>query len=158
MSVVISEEIKQALADPASVKILASVSKEGIPHAVAKGSLTVNEKGQIVYFELLESSTTNRNLIYSLWFEKQVAVTVVTSEKKSYQIKGIPVKTRVFGKEFEEAYKQVQKRNPDNDLAAIYLIEPIEITEESYLFRKEQEEKKHPLYLHIDRLAKEEPL
>ena len=58
MSVVISEEIKQALADPASVKILASVSKEGIPHAVAKGSLTVNEKGQIVYFELLERQRT----------------------------------------------------------------------------------------------------
>jgi hypothetical protein len=154
MSVELSEEIRNAFADPASVKVLASISREGIPHVVPKGSLSVTEDGQIEYLELLESSTTNRNLIYSLWFEKEVAITVVTKERKAYQIKGIPVKTLVSGGEYEKAYIRAQERNKENDLAAVYYIEPVEVVEESYLKRKEEEEKKHPLYIHIDRLAK----
>lgn len=156
MSKIISEEIKEAFRDPSTIKILASISREGIPHAVAKGSLSLTEDGQIKYLELLESSTSNRNLIYSLWFEKQVAVTLITKDFRSYQIKGIPVRTLVSGSEFEENYKKAQERNPENDLAAVYFIEPEEVIVESYAVRKAQEEQKHPLYIHIDRLAKEE--
>lgn len=156
MSKIISEEIKQAFRDPATIKILASISREGIPHAVAKGSLSLTEDGQIKYLELLESSTTNRNLIYSLWFEKQVAVTLITKDFKSWQIKGIPVRTLVSGSEYEENYRRAQERNPQNDLAAVYFIQPEEVIEESYAVRKAEEEKKHPLYIHIDRLAREE--
>lgn len=156
MSKIISEEIRQAFRDPATIKILASISREGIPHAVAKGSLSLTEDGQIKYLELLESSTTNRNLIYSLWFEKQVAVTLITKDFKSWQIKGIPVRTLVSGSEYEENYRRAQERNPQNDLAAVYFIQPEEVIEESYAVRKAEEEKKHPLYIHIDRLAREE--
>lgn len=156
MSKIISEEIRQAFRDPATIKILASISREEIPHAVAKGSLSLTEDGQIKYLELLESSTTNRNLIYSLWFEKQVAVTLITKDFKSWQIKGIPVRTLVSGSEYEENYRRAQERNPQNDLAAVYFIQPEEVIEESYAVRKAEEEKKHPLYIHIDRLAREE--
>lgn len=154
MAITISEEVKKAFNAPDSIKILASISQEGIPHAVAKGSLCINEQGQVEYWELLESSTTNRNLIYSLWYEKEVAVTVITGDRRSYQIKALPVKTLVSGKRFEEAYVKAQERREDNDLAAVYLLEPLEVIEESYPVRKAQEEEKHPLYIHLDRLAK----
>ena len=150
----LKEEVKEAIRDRESVKILASISKEGIVHAVPKGSIEVDADGNIRYLELLESSNTNRNLIYSLWFEKTVSITVVTKEKKSWQIKGIPVKTLVFGHEFEEAYEKVQEHDENMDLAAVYIIVPTEVTEQTYAVRRVEEETKHPLYIHIDRLAK----
>ena len=150
----LKDEIKEAICDRESLKILASISKEGIVHAVPKGSIEVDTDGNIRYLELLESSVTNRNLIYSLWFEKAVSITVVTKEKKSWQIKGFPVKTLVFGREFEEAYVRVQERDENMDLAAVYIIVPTEVKEQTYDVRRVEEETKHPLYIHIDRLAK----
>ncbi|WP_051461063.1 hypothetical protein [Ruminiclostridium josui] len=61
----------------------------------------------------------------------------------------------VAGHEYEEAYAAAQQRNPSNDFAAVYYIEPIEVIEESYSVRQAQEAKKHPLYIHLDRLAKD---
>ena len=47
MSAVISEELKQIIADPETLKAVATVNKNGIPHVVFKGSLHVNGDGQI---------------------------------------------------------------------------------------------------------------
>lgn len=155
MAVEISNEIREAIADENSIKVIATIDRHGVPHVVAKGSISVNEDGQIKYFELLESSQTNKNVTYALWFDKIVAINIITKEKKSYQIKGIPRRSLVAGREYEEAYVAAQKRNKDNDLAAVYFIEPVEVIEESYPVRLKEENEKHPLYLHLDRIAKE---
>lgn len=153
MAVELSEEVKNALRDPGSVKVLASVDRDGRPYVVAKGSLSVDEEGRLYYLELLESSATNKNLIRSLWYDQWVAVNVITKDGRSYQIRGVPVKTLVAGRIYEAYYQKVQSQNPQNDLAAVYYIEPEEIREQTYQLRKEQEERKHPLYIHLDRLA-----
>lgn len=149
----ISEKIKSYILDKDSVKVLATVDKHGNPHVVAKGSLTVDEEGRLLYLELLESSRTNKNMIYSLWFEKRIAVNIITSQRKSILIKGRPVKTLIAGEVFEKYYAFVQQRDSENDLAAVYYIDVEEVIDESYPVRRAEETAKHPLYIHLDRLA-----
>lgn len=155
MAVEITKEIIDAIEDPESIKVLATIDRHGVPHVVAKGTISVTEDGQIRYYELLESSQTNKNVTYALWFDRQVAINIITKDKKSYQIKGIPRRSLVAGKEYEKAYVSVLERSADNDLAAVYFIEPISVVEESYPVRLKEENEKHPLYIHIDRLAKD---
>lgn len=157
MNVQLSEEIKQAIADKDSVKVIATVSKEGIVHVTAKGSVTVDEDGRIKFLELLEKSQTQKNLVYALWFNKQVAINIITKDKKSYQIKGVPYKAITGSHVFQEAYIEVQKHLGDDvDLSAIWLIDVEEVQEETFWAKREELEKEYPYELHIDRLAKEE--
>lgn len=148
----LTKEIIDAIKDKESIKVLATIDGRGFPHVVAKGSINVDDKNRLYWYELLESSVTNRNAIYALWFNKWVAINIITKDKKSYQIKGYPYETLVNGKEYQTAYIKAQTNNPENDLAAVYFIKPEEITEETYSKRKETEEKAHPLYIHLDRL------
>jgi hypothetical protein len=149
----LSEEVKGYILDRDSIKVLATTDKDGTPHAVAKGSLTVDEEGRLLYLELLESSRTNKNMIYSLWFEKKVAVNIITPQRKSVLIKGRPVKTLIAGRVFEKYYTFAQQRDSGNDLAAVYYIDVEEVIDESYPVRRAEEAAKHPLYIHLDRLA-----
>lgn len=157
MSVQLTEEIKQAIYDKDSIKVVATISKEGVPHVTAKGSLTVDEEGRIKFLELLEKSQTQRNLVYSIWFDKKVAINIITADKRSYQIKGVPYKAITTGHVFQEAYIDVQNRlGKDIDLSAIWLIDVEEAYEETFAVKREQLETEFPYELHVDRLAKEE--
>lgn len=154
MSVLINQEVFEAINNPDSIKVLASVDRHGRVHVVPKASITVSEDGRIKYWELIESSQTNKNVTYALWFNKEIAINVITSDKKSYQIKGIPKENLNAGREYEENYIAAQKKNSQNDLAAVYYIEPTEVIYETYSKRLLDETEKHPLYIHLDRLAK----
>lgn len=157
MAVEISNELKEIFADKDTIKVLASVDTDGNPHVVAKGSLTLSEdQTQIIYMELLEGSRTHKNLTAGIWFENKVAINVISKERVSYQIKGTPVRCLVAGRIYEEYYKKAQERNPENDLAAVYYIDIEEVINESYPVRMAEERKKHPLYVHLDRIAKKE--
>lgn len=157
MSKKLSEEVIEAIKDSNSVKVIASISKDGIPHVTVKDSITVSEDGRIIYYELLETSQTQKNLVFSIWFEKQVAINVVTKDGRSYQVKGIPYKAVVAGHKFEEAYLDVQnKLGDDIDLSTVWIIDPIDERIETFEYRRDYEEKDHPYVLHIDRLAKAE--
>lgn len=149
----ISQELIDFINCDDNNKILATVGKDGIPHVVVKENLFI-ENNNIVYLELLEGSKTNKNMIYSLWFEKEVAINVFSNNGISYQIKGIPVKTIIAGPIFEKYYNYVTQIDEANDLAAIYYIEIKDIINETYEVRRTEHTERHPLYMHIDRLAK----
>lgn len=153
MAVEISQEIRELFNDKSNIKVLATSDEHGVPHVTVKESLFISDDGQIVYLEMLEKSVTNRNMTHSLWFERPVAVNVV-SKNRSFQIKGVPVKTLIAGREYEKYYIEAEKINPENDLTAVYFIEPTEVREETYEVRFAEEKKKHPLYVHLDKLAK----
>ena len=138
--------------DPSAVKILSTVSKSGIPHAVVKQSIHY-EDGKIVYLERLEGSKTNKHMTYSLWFNKMVAINILSKDKSSIQIKGIPEKMLVAGSVFEKYYRSINEQD-SGDLAAVYYIKIKEIIDESYEIREQEHTKEFPLYMHIDRLAK----
>ncbi len=157
MANIISDELKEIIADKDSLKVVSTVGKDGVPHAVFKGSLHVNEEGQLEYFELLESAKDNQNIVYSLWFQKKVAVNILSKDKRSFEIVGTPVRSITSGKKFLEAYAALKAaRGKDSDLGAIQIIEPESVREETYGVRKKEDEEAYPILKHIDRLVKEQ--
>jgi hypothetical protein len=71
---------------------------------------------------------------------------------RSYQIKGIPVKALICGREFQDAYSAVQNTlGKDADLSTVWIIEPREIREETPGIRREEHREKYPLAGHLDR-------
>ncbi len=154
MMLLSKQEIVNLINDPATVKVLVTVDRQGVPHAVVKDSFWINAAGQLLYLELLESSRTNKNMIASLWFEQKVTIVLLGNDGISYQIKGRPVKTHVSGPVFREQYVRIREKLGDTDLAAVWVIEPEEIINESYTARRREEEDRHPYFKHLDRLAK----
>jgi len=148
----VGEKAKVVLQDPKSYKALASVGRDGRLNVAFKGSLTVNGNGDIQFFELIETSQTNKNLTYSLWFGKEVAINVIGDDRTSFQIKGVPVRAIISGAEFQEAYVDVQnRRGKDYDLSTIWIIRPTQIEEETFAARQAEERAKYPLVGHLDR-------
>ncbi|MCR4616946.1 MAG: hypothetical protein K5669_02030 [Lachnospiraceae bacterium] len=157
MSIQLEKKIIDAIKDPASIKVIATVSKEGIVHVTPKGSLTVDENGRIKFLELLEKSQTQKNLVYSIWFDKFVAVNIITADRKSYLIKGKIYKTINSGKVFQDEYVAVQEKlGYDIDLSAIWLVDAEEVSEQTFEVRREILETAYPYEKHVDRFAKDE--
>jgi hypothetical protein len=156
MDVRIDKELAKKINAPSTVKAVATVSKDGIPHVVYKGSLRADEEGRIVFYELIESSRNGKNLVYSIWFDKKVAVNILDGEGKSYEIIGRPLQCITCGKQFEDTYKAVRERLGDVDLSAIWIVQPEEIREETFFVRKTQEEESYPIIKHLDRFMQEE--
>jgi predicted pyridoxine 5'-phosphate oxidase superfamily flavin-nucleotide-binding protein len=153
MAVQLTQDIIDLIEDKETTKVLATLDADGFPHAVVKQSLQPGEDGTLLYLELLESSLTNRNLVRSIWFNQKVSIALTGKNGQSYQIKGKPVKTHITGPVFQKHYLAVRERLGDVDLAAVWVIEPEEITDESFARRKAEEEAAHPLFRHLDRLA-----
>lgn len=154
MSAEISDELKQIILDRNTVKTIASISNEGVVHVAVKESLFADDKGNIVYLEFFEKSQTNKNLVYSIWFDKTVAINVLAKDKRSFIIKGRPYKSLVHGNEYEKYYRAADEADPENDLTAVYYIEPTEIYEQTFALRRFEERERHPLYAHLDKLVK----
>jgi len=155
MAAHLSKEIIDLFADAESTKVLATPDEHGVPHVVVKQSLQVGDDGNLLYLELLESSRTNKNLVRSIWFDRKVSVAVTGKGGESYQIKGRPVKTHITGPVFQRHYQAIRERLGDVDLAAVWVIEPEEIIDETFVIRKAEEEREHPLFTHLDRLARQ---
>lgn len=154
MGITFQKELIELLEKRDTVKILATTDDKGAPHVVVKQSLQLNESNQLIYFELLESSQTNKNLVRSMWFNRPITVAVIGTEGESYQIKGKSVKTIVSGLLFRDYYVQIREQLGDVDLAAVWVIEPLEVINQSFDARSREEEIKHPYFKHLDRLAK----
>lgn len=150
----INEQIIRAINDTSSIKFLATTDKDGVPHLVAKQSIHYKD-GYIVYLERLEGSKTNQNMTYSLWFDKTVAINILSSDGKSIQLKGVPRKMINAGSIFEDYYKEINSID-NGDLAAVYYIEIHTISNECLEHREMEHSIKHPLYMHIDRIAKKD--
>ena len=154
MSELINDEVVKIINDPESRKVLATVDPEGNPHVVFKASIQYTENGYIKYLELIESSQTNKNMVYSIWNDRKIAINV-NKDDRSYQLKGIPRRAIIYGSEFEEDYVRV-KEQLGADLSTIWLIEPVELIDETLESRKRKEEELHPILKHLDQIVKKE--
>lgn len=147
----LSSKLIACINDPATLKVLASIDKNGIPHAVFKTNISVNADGDIQLLEILETSQTNKNLVHSIWFGIKVAIGILTEDTKSYQIVGIPKRAVISGALFEKNYIAIQNSlGKDVDLSTVWIIEPKEIREETFRLRNAQERKAYPLVRHLD--------
>ena len=150
MSAILSPDVIDLVNDPATVKILATVDPDGAPHAVVKQSLHVAADGKLHYLELLETSTTNRNLVHSIWFDRLVTIALIGTDRR-VQIKGRPVKNHITGPLFLEHYRRIRERG---DLAGVWVIAPVQVIDENLAARRSAESARHPAFIHLDRIAR----
>ncbi|MDP5240809.1 hypothetical protein Q9Q94_14785 [Uliginosibacterium sp. 31-16] len=153
MSIELSQDVIELLNDRDTIKVLASVDGNGVPHAVFKQSLHLGEDGRIHSLELIESSTTGRNLVGSIWFERKVTILLRGTDKRSVQIKGRVLKYHITGPLYLHHYNAVRERLGDVDLAGVWVIEPEQVIEQSFKDRRATEDAAHPSFIHLDRIA-----
>jgi hypothetical protein len=154
MSINIVQELKELIANSKSVKVLATVSAEGVPHTAIKQSAFLNEDGNIEYLELLESSQSYKNFTSSLWYDKKVSFSISGQGDLSFQVIGKPVKILISGPVFEKHYIRVRDKLGDVDLAAVCIVEPKKVINQSFHIKFQQQEELKPVFKHLDRLAK----
>lgn len=154
MAIRSNDELVALFSDELTVKVLTTTDAQGVPHAVVKQSLSLDAQGNVTLLELLESSRSNKNLLHSLWNNRPVTVLLTGKDGISYEIKGVPIKSIVAGPRFQTAYRQLRARRGDVDLAAVWVIEPREIVNETFAVRQAEENDAHPFFRHLDRLAK----
>ncbi|PKU25173.1 hypothetical protein [Telmatospirillum siberiense] len=154
MTANLSQEVIDLLNDPETTKVLATVDTAGEPHAVVKQSLHLGEDGNIHYLERIESSTTNRNLVRSIWFDGSVAISLTGRNGRTVQIKGKPIKIHVSGPLFLDHYNRLRATLGDSDLAGVWVIEPERVIDQALETRRAIEAEKHPHFIHLDRLAR----
>ena len=151
---IISDEIKEIINNPDSLKVIAANDREGVPHIVYKGSLHV-EGNQLVFYDLLQSSTINKNLINAIWFDGKLAINILSKDRRSFHIIGRPEKSITAGRYFEQVYVDLQeKKGRETDLNAIWFIVPEEIKEVTYTVRQKEQQEQYPILGHLDQITR----
>ncbi|WP_455714762.1 pyridoxamine 5'-phosphate oxidase family protein [Anaerosporobacter sp.] len=153
MGIRLDENLIKIINSKTTIKALATVDKNGVPHVTYKGSFQIREDGTISFSEVIETSVTNKNLTASIWFDKIVAINFLSEERESYQVKAKVKKAIIAGQEFSKAYQALRERLGDIDLSTIWVLEPIEVREENFNTRRALEEDAHPLLCHLDRFT-----
>lgn len=151
MAITLPDEVIRLFKSNDTKKVLATVDKNGVPNVAFKDSIDVNGDGYIEVTELLETSQTNRNLTYSLWFDKTVAVSVWDEGGAAYEVIGIPYKVHISGPLFEQKYKEYLALNPINDISGIWQIKPVQVRDQTYATRKKEQDEKYPIIGHLDK-------
>ncbi|HBQ86887.1 MAG TPA: hypothetical protein DD811_10475 [Syntrophomonas sp.] len=148
------KEIESLVNDPQSIKILVTVSADGIVHAVPKGTIHTDEAGNIEYAELFESSQSYRNITASLWFNKKAAILIIGENGAAYEVSGSIKTILVAGRKFEEAYKKIEAEK-GFDIAAVIKIVPESVEDLNPRKKFAEQEETHFFYKHLDRIAKQ---
>lgn len=139
----------------ATIKVLVTFNKEGKIQVDFRNLIYMTDEGEIQLFELMENSQVNKNLLFSLWFDKNIFISVLTETHCSYQMELLPRRIITSGSEFTKCYTWIQKNIGDYDLAAVWILKPMSIVETSVLKQIENEKNKYPMINHLDRLLRE---
>lgn len=153
MAISLERDLVQLLNDRSSVKVLATVDEDGTPRVVVKGSLHVDDDGNVVLLEGSEYSQTQRNLVRAIWFDRRVAINVKGADGRSFHVVGRPRRAVVSGPVFERHYLELRARLGDVDLSTVWIIEPERVEEKGRPARERAEADRLPL-LHLDRIAR----
>ena len=147
----ISQALKELIADKETLKIVSNQNADGIINSTPKGSLEVTGENELTYVEILESSRSYKNSVYSIWFDKPVSVLIIGKNRETWLLQGKIQRILTCGSAFEEYYRCYKKR--DFDIAAAVRIDVTEIRELklSDLIAKQKEE--HPFFSHYDSLS-----
>jgi|GEM_PF-1837343 hypothetical protein len=134
------KEIEPLIQDKSSLKIIAAASAEGVVHAAPKGTLHVDEDGNLQYVELFEASKSYRNITASLWFNKKVAVLIIGEDQRAFEITGDVKSILISGRKFEKLYRKLQEEK-GFDIAAVVTIVPesVENLQPDNKFREQEQ-------------------
>lgn len=148
----ISNELIELIKEKSTLKIVSSQNKDGEINAVPKGSLEVTGENELTYVEILESSNSYKNIVYSIWFDKPVSVTIVGDNKETYILHGRVQRVLTCGREFENYYKKYKDARGFDIAAAVKLdIKSVRKLDLSKLIDDQKQE--HPFFSHYDSLA-----
>ena len=153
MSVQFSPSVINALQDASgSLKILATASLCGTPHIRLARYCPLDEEGNILYAEAFQSTQTNHDLEAGLLFSLEATIYVLVSERQMWQIVGTPVKKLVCGPVFRHFYDIARAEGGSGDIAAVWVIQPRSISDESWEARRRQVIAKQPFRQHLDQV------
>jgi hypothetical protein len=148
----LSKEVIGLINDGDSIKIIATSDEKGNAHTVFGDDLTVLDDGNLAFSEAFEGSQASVNLFRSIWFDKDIEVTIRAKDETAFQIKGRPYKYVYTGPLFKKFYFAAREKwGADSELAGVWIIKPLEVKNETYAVRKAEEDKKHPFFRHYDR-------
>ena len=148
----LNEELKSLIENKNSIKVVSTQDKEGVINSAPKGSLQISADDELTYVEILESSKSYSNVVYSIWFDKKVSVLVVGENKETYLIHGHVKKILTCGREYEEYYRKYQEARGFDIAAAVKLT--VEDVQDLNLAKGiEKQKKEHPFFSHYDSLA-----
>ena len=149
---VIPETIKKQVNDQSAVVVISAIGKnESIASEVAVKA-RIDEKDVLHYYELLESSRMQKNLVYSLWFDHPVTILILTEEQQ-FSLHGKIYKALMAGYEFEREYEDILAEvDEDADLSTVWEIEIKEVEEVSYPAGRRREKQEHPYLMHMDHI------
>jgi hypothetical protein len=145
--------LRALLAEPGAIRVLATAGPDGEPHAVLTPAVEVDPAGRLLYLEHLEASRTQRDLVAALWFERPVVLLVADRDGATWRIRGRVRKAHVAGPTFRARYERLRAEQPGTDLAAVWEIEPQEISDESPATLRRRQDAERPFFKHLDRLA-----
>lgn len=134
-----------------SVKLLATVDGDGIPHVECNDFLQV-VGDKLHYLDFNEGSITSRNLTRSIWYDRLLAIVIRGQNGNTFQIKGKAIKNIVSGPLFQEHYVRVRNRFGDIDLCGIWVIKPEEVIDHG--LRECPYIESNPTFVHLDRIAR----
>ena len=155
MPIQLSPDLVALINDARTVKLLATVDGDGTPHAVFKDSLHVPADAatdEIHLLEFLESSTTGKNLVRSIWFDRPLAIALRGADGREVQLKGRAVRLHHSGPLYQEHYTRLLPRGID--LAGVWVIAPESVREQHPDHRRAEEATAHPGFIHLDRILK----
>ena len=149
---IINEELKSLIENKNSIKVVSSQDRNGEINSAPKGSLQISADNELTYVEVLESSKSYSNAVYSIWFDKNVSVLVIGEDKESFLIHGRIKKILTCGREYEEYYSKYQEAK-GFDIAAVVKIKAEDVLDLNLAKGIERQKKEHPFFSHYDSLA-----
>jgi len=144
-----------ALAQPDSIKIIATADADGTPRLVEHDSLHLDDDGRLVLLETDEHAPGNRNLVRSIWFDRKIAIHVRDAAGRHFRVLGKPYKALIAGPRFELHYRRLQAENPPLALSTVWLIDPqVPAESEPAHHAPDGAAGRLPL-IHLDRIARQ---
>jgi hypothetical protein len=154
MTLVAQQAFADACLRPDAIKFIATCDEHGVAHLEENASIHVDVEGRLVLLELNEYSRTNRNLVRSIWFDKKVTLHVRSGRERQFEVVGKPYKALISGPRFEDHYRRLRAEDADAGLSTVWLIEPIEISDENPELRREREARGRLPLVHLDSIAR----
>ena len=159
MAYELTEEIKEIINDKNTIAVVSAIGKNGNPYSAVSNKLEVRKDGRLGFYSLLETSQIQKNLVYSIWFDKKVSISLISKDGRNFQLYVKPYQALIAGREFEAAYETaIAEFGEDADLSTVWLLDLVSAKESTYKVEKEIEKKEHPYLGHYDHLPLKEGL
>ncbi|MFR6513521.1 MAG: hypothetical protein ACLUP8_05755 [Ruminococcus sp.] len=145
------DKFKEELLEKNNIKIVSTISENGYPSIAFRNCLFANLEDEIILLEPVETSVNNRNLTYSIWFNKKVLIALWNFEGYGLLAYATIKRVIISGKEFEKYYELYLNDYRGTDLAAVWVMAVDNIVETGEKIEILQEQNRYSGIGHLDR-------